>query len=446
MLDQWRIEHSVLVPKNASGGRVRDKDWLARTSLAGPNEGFKTDASAEVLASASLVYGQDSVTAGNTANGYTFYAGYVNGYVSYGAMVARHPGAKVMSITVRAGVYGVDVIDVEPGCCTFADTPGFIRNSTHPGMARPVVYCAAWQGESMVSYLAGYGFKRGVHYDLWSAHYTGRVHICAPDTCGYGSADMTQYASNAYVDSDVAYSYVFGASPSPVPTSYPVTLGASGPLVKALQEGLNKWASRTGSAVLNPVDSNFGPDTKAATVKAQVYFYERGVAAGTATQWLMDQLAYPLWPLSSGRQGLDVEHLQSALNTWNAGRIGFGANLSTDGGFGDATKEAAAKAQFYFMERGVAAGQVTQWLWGQLEAPLWPIKTGRQGIDVLNLQKNLNKWKTVLGLAEDLAEDGNDGSLTAGAVAKAQVHFSEHGVPAGECTENVYAKLEANPA
>lgn len=515
MLDQWRIAHNIAVPKTAAGGRVRDAGWLAKTTLPGPGKLAFTPAS-----SAATVYGQDSVVASYTLAGYTFYAGYVNGYVSYGAMAALHPSAKVLSITVRSGVYAVNVIDIEPGCCTVADAPGFVARSSHPGMAKPVVYCAAWQGQEVVNELSASGYARD-EYVIWSAHYAGYTHICGPGTCGYAQADMTQYASNSRYDSDIALASVFGSAPPPVPTSYPVSAGATGPLVKALQNGLNKWASRTGSAVLTP-DSDFGADTTAATVKAQQYFMQHGVAAGTATQWLMDQLAYPLWPLSNGRSGVDVLHLEQNLNRWSQvtgsaqqaqdGLYGSGvegavakaqfhfgergvtagdctqavyddleaaappvptsypvvegdygslvlalqnglnkwvtrtgsASLTPDGDFGADTKTAVVKAQEFFQQHGVPAGEATQWLMDQLAFALWPVESGRQGLDVQHLQENLNKWKAQVKSAE-LAPDGVFGVNTAGAVAQAQVYFGERGVTAGTCTQNVYDKLEGTP-
>lgn len=521
MLDQWRIAHNVAVPKTASGGRVRDADWLAKTSAAGPNaKPAGTDYS---LAAAPLRYGQDSVVASYTLPGYSFYAGYVNGYVSYYDLVRLRPGATVLSITVRAGVFAVNVIDIEPGCCTVGDAPGFVARSSHPGMSKPIVYCAAWQVDTVVAELRDNGYSRD-EYVIWSAHYAGYTHICGPSTCGYGQADMTQYASNARYDSNVSIASVFGSAPPPappVPTSYPVSAGATGPLVKALQNGLNKWASRTGSAALT-VDSDFGPGTTAATTKAQQYFMQHGVAAGTATQWLMDQLAYPLWPLSNGRSGVDVLHLEQNLNRWSQvigsaqqaqdGLYGSGvegavakaqfhfgergvpagtctqavyddleaaappvpvnypvvegdygplvlalqnglnkwvsrtgsADLTPDGDFGAGTKAAVVKAQEFFQQHGVPAGEANQALMNQLAFALWPIESGRQGLDVQHLQENLSKWKSQLKITE-LTADGDFGPATAGAVAQAQVYFGERGVTAGTCTQNVYDKLEGTP-
>lgn len=320
----------------------------------------------------SNLYGQDSVTAGNTARGMSVYAGYVNGYVSYGSMVTRHPGAHVLSISVRNGTYGVDVLDVEPGAATESAMVPFLRSSPHPHVGKPVIYCAAWQVTSFVNYLARNGHPRSSYY-IWSAHYGRGLHYCGPHTCGFGQADATQYSSNAYYDSDVWQSYMFTGgggtvvTPVSVPKNYPVSTGDTGPLVKAAQNGLNKW---------------------------------------------------------------------------NAGRIGFGKNLTPDGVFGSVTKAAAIKGQEYFLQRGVTAGTVNQALMDQMAYALWPVKTGMQGVDVRNLQVNLNRWNGILKFGKNLATDGAYGPATAAAVAKAQVHFAEHGVTAGQCTQNIYGKLE----
>lgn len=345
------------------GGRPHDAEWLRQAALPGPNE--ENLDSLEGLEEASMiVYGQDSTESGYTARGDTFYAGYINGYVSYPGMVGRHPGAHNWSITIRPGVYQCDVIDVEPGCCSIGEVPAFMERSTHPHSAKPILYNSSWQSQSFINYLASHGIARN-RYFLWSAHVGRGVHICAPHTCGYAQADATQYLFTTHIDYDIAYASMFGPAPKPVPTNYPVSEGATGPLVKAAQEGLNKWHPRTGGKILDPVDSDFGPATKAQTAVAQKYFYQRGVAAGEMTQWLMDQLAFPLWPISTGRQGLDVENLQNRLNAWS-GTLGF-ALLDKDGAFGSTTANAVNKAQVHWGQRGVTAGQCTQSLWEKLE-------------------------------------------------------------------------------
>lgn len=318
----------------------------------------------------SNLYGQDSVTASNTAKGLSVYAGYVNGYVSYGAMVSRHPGARVLSISVRNGVYGVDVLDVEPGAATQGAMIPFLHSSPHPHVNKPVIYCAAWQVTTFVNYLARNGIPRSRYY-IWSAHYTGRVHYCGPRTCGYGAADATQYASNRYYDSDVWQSYMFGGgntvTPVSVPKNYPVSSGDTGPLVKAAQAGINKWHVKSGAPALKtPFDGDFGPATKASATKTQEFFMQHGVAAGTVDQWLMDQMAYELWPVKQGRNGKDAATIQANLNRWR-GVLKFGPELRVDGDYGAATAHGVATAQQHFGEHGVTAGQCTQNVYLKLE-------------------------------------------------------------------------------
>lgn len=347
---------------NFQGGRTHDAQWLINAALPGPNEDNMD--SIEGLEEASgVVYGQDSTESGYTALGDSFYAGYVNGYVSYGGMVERHPGAHVWSITVRGGVYGCDVIDVEPGCCSISQAVSFMNDSSHPHSGKPILYNSSWESQMNINYLASHGIARD-RYFLWGAHVGRGVHICAPHTCGYAQADATQYLFTTHIDYDVAYVSMFGPPPAPAPVNYPVSQGDTGTLVKAAQEGLNKWQPRTGGQILD-VDGIFGSRVASQTEVAQRYFYQRGVPGGEMTQWLMDQLAYALWPIKAGRQGLDVENLQNRLNVW-AGTLGF-AQLIKDGVFGETTANAVAKAQVHWGQRGVTAGQCTQSLWEKLE-------------------------------------------------------------------------------
>ena len=71
----------------------------------------------------------------------------------------------------------------------------------------------------------------------------------------------------------------------------------------------------------------------------------------------------------------------------------------------------------------------------------WPLQLGSTGALVTALQKNLNRWDTVLKFGRTLSPDGDYGLLTAAAVTVAERHFGNGG-PAGMCDAPLYADLE----
>lgn len=75
------------------------------------------------------------------------------------------------------------------------------------------------------------------------------------------------------------------------------------------------------------------------------------------------------YPILPGATGALVVQLQELLNKW-AKPIGLLKELATDGDFGPDTKAAVILAQEHFGERGVTAGNVTQWLFTQLQGNL----------------------------------------------------------------------------
>lgn len=78
--------------------------------------------------------------------------------------------------------------------------------------------------------------------------------------------------------------------------------------------------------------------------------------------------------------------------------------------------------------------------------PAFPLQQGSTDTaDVTTLQVNLNKWAVVLGIKPPLAVDGQFGPATAAAVTKAQQHFGQRGIPAGECTLSIFDALKAAP-
>lgn len=125
------------------------------------------------------------------------YAGYINGnWPNFGAVYRRFPKAKVVAISVFASGDG-DCLDVENGDATTAQAPGwFKRRKGHTRTARPWIYTSASNVASLVAVMKAHGIARDEYY-VWSAHYTDKAHICAPNTCGYDRADGTQFTHKA---------------------------------------------------------------------------------------------------------------------------------------------------------------------------------------------------------------------------------------------------------
>ena len=128
----------------------------------------------------------DSVTVGAIPQDGAATAGYVNGrYTNSAAMRSRFPHLPHVSIAVFASADAM-CLDVEPGDATVAQAPGWCDRQHARGVDLPIIYTSASQ---VASVRAAMGARR---YLLWSAHYTGRAHICGAG-CGYPAADATQW-------------------------------------------------------------------------------------------------------------------------------------------------------------------------------------------------------------------------------------------------------------
>jgi hypothetical protein len=125
-------------------------------------------------------------------------AGYVGGrWPTYHELATRFPHAKRLSIAVNAGE-DAECLDVEPGDATVSQAAAWIKRQRNRGVKRPVVYCSVSQARGVVSALKAAGLGRS-SYRLWTAHYTGRAHLCS-SACGFGmptTADATQWTDRA---------------------------------------------------------------------------------------------------------------------------------------------------------------------------------------------------------------------------------------------------------
>jgi hypothetical protein len=125
-------------------------------------------------------------------------AGYIDGrWPDYAALEREFPAAHHLSIATNPN-HDADCLDVENGDATVYQAPGWVRRQLHEGAQRPVVYCSISRAPLVLEQLAAAGIHRQ-QIRLWSAHYNGHEHICAPNTCGYNQviADATQWTDRA---------------------------------------------------------------------------------------------------------------------------------------------------------------------------------------------------------------------------------------------------------
>jgi hypothetical protein len=120
-------------------------------------------------------------------------AGYVNGaYRTIGPLLLRFPRSRVVTIAVNS-LGRAQFLDIERGNATIADAPDWWR---HTSQARGP-YIPESDAAELVAHLEAHGIHRH-EYVLWTAHYNGERHICAPETCGCAvRADGTQWTDRA---------------------------------------------------------------------------------------------------------------------------------------------------------------------------------------------------------------------------------------------------------
>lgn len=127
-------------------------------------------------------------------------AGYTSGlFPTWPKLAALFPKARRVSIAVNAA-HDADVLDCEPGDATPAQAPAWIKRQHARKIKRtPVIYCSVSQCLDVVRACSAQGLQHSRDYLLWTAHYTGRRHLCGPQ-CGFSmpfNADATQYDNHA---------------------------------------------------------------------------------------------------------------------------------------------------------------------------------------------------------------------------------------------------------
>lgn len=215
----------------------------------------------------------DDVSVSLIPSGATAIAGYADGiYANLTAIRARFPNAHILDIAVSAS-YDATALDIESGDATNAQASAWVKRQHARGLKLPIVYTSAGNAQALINTLAANGIARNT-YNLWSAHYTGRSHICSKDP--YPIADGTQWTSAALgksLDESLVSDSFFSNSNSASGTAYtPVlSLGTVSPAVGPVQSRLNVWQPFVKTYKVLAVDNDYGPDTKDAVTDFQTY-------------------------------------------------------------------------------------------------------------------------------------------------------------------------------
>lgn len=165
----------------------------------------------------------DSITPSEipaTANAVGAYAG--GRWPTYVYVKQHWPHAHVLSIAVNAQEHRcangdpIECLDIEPGDAVPEQAPGWFHAQRSIGVRRPCFYGSLSWVTQIEAALRAAGIARH-EYRIWSAHYTGRAHICGPE-CGLSTpADATQFTDHALgrnLDESLCSSTFFSSSPS----------------------------------------------------------------------------------------------------------------------------------------------------------------------------------------------------------------------------------------
>ena len=153
----------------------------------------------------------DSIYVANLPAGAEAYAGYVGGF--WPTFSSLPPAEYKLSIAINAREDAM-CLDVESGDAVAAQAPGWWRAAQQ----NHYLYTSASNAQLLINTMADAGIARS-QYKLWTAHYTGTPHVCAPDVCGYPVADGTQWTDAGPNNCDVSLlnADFFATSPPPAP-------------------------------------------------------------------------------------------------------------------------------------------------------------------------------------------------------------------------------------
>lgn len=147
----------------------------------------------------------DSVDASRLPSNTHAMAGYVDGrWPSLAGMRRRFPRALWVSIAVRSSSDAM-VLDVESGDATPEEAAGWAARQHRRGIPRPCLYISLARVPELERALRLHQIPRST-VRLWTAHYTGREHICGIG-CGVPMVEppgATQHTNEPGADIDVS--------------------------------------------------------------------------------------------------------------------------------------------------------------------------------------------------------------------------------------------------
>jgi hypothetical protein len=205
------------------------------------------------------------------------------------AMWAAKPGSVRIDQDPAASDGTADILDVEGGAATFADCPHWVEKAlanysanTRPGQRKPAIYCSASNVTNVVNALIAGGVTSGV--GLWIANWNlTEASAMAAVLASSGpfpviGIQFTDMGGGGDYDID-AFSVEWLTTQSGI-AGNTVSIGASGPAVKAAQERINVWSVQGQIAV----DGLYGTGTQTAVkaFQASKHLTQDGIA-GPAT-------------------------------------------------------------------------------------------------------------------------------------------------------------------
>lgn len=220
-----------------------------------------------------------------------YIAAYADGrYENLSAIQKRFPKAHILKIDVRGYYHNGDVLDVEPGDATNADAVGWFRaRKGKTSTEKPILYTSASNVDALIRTMRKNGIGRAQYY-IWSAHYSGKAHICGPAGCGYPVADMTQWTDRSHgrsLDESRVNVNVF-LKPTPKPPVRP-------------KNSFNLSVQHTSLDVFNTAEKQTSDIMKAFAQRSHVILgteaYPQGLRAAAAkyNYWLFKPRAADCW-------------------------------------------------------------------------------------------------------------------------------------------------------
>lgn len=144
-------------------------------------------------------------------------AGYVDGrWPTYVSLVSKFPHTKYRVSIAVFSRDNANVLDVEPGDATIAESIAWVKRQHARGVKKPGVYTAVSWAQKTVDALSAAGLVYGTDYVLWTAHYTFKPHLCS-GKCGFGfkhiahATQWTDKAGGRSLDESVASAEFFSA-------------------------------------------------------------------------------------------------------------------------------------------------------------------------------------------------------------------------------------------